>query len=129
MNKILKTLLIITLLTSILSACGNGKIDEETAEKYIAISKDVITLLNNKQYEELIQLFNRDYRVAVTVEGLKNLEPLIEQSGDFIKIDQTSVEREKDYDVAILATKYSNEHRIFTIKFDYNDEISELLVQ
>ena len=120
---------VILLITFFLIACGNTVVDDETAEKYLIEAENVIFLLNERKYDDLLQTFNRDFRLGVKEEGLKNLEPLIEKSGDFIEIERTSVEREQNYYVAILATKYTKEHRIFTIKFDRNDEIAELLVQ
>lgn len=127
--KYLKMSLLTFFIMLTLIACGNSEVDDETAEKYIIESEQIVSLLNNKQYEEVIDKFNRDFRVGVTIDGLKNLEPLIEDSGEFIAVERTSVEREKEYYVVILATKYSKEHRIFTVKFDRNDEVSELLVQ
>lgn len=127
--RLLKLGLLSLFLTTVLIACNNTEVDDETAEKYITLSEEVLTLLNDKQYEKLIKRFDRNFRVNVTENGFQNIEPLIEDSGEFIAIEQTSVEREKDYYVVILATKYSQEHRIFTMKFDYNDEVSELLVQ
>lgn len=112
-----------------LIGCNNIDVSEETAEKYIELSEEVITLLNSKQYEELIELFDRNFRVNVTKDGFQNIESLLDDSGDFVTIEQTSVEREEDYYVVIHAVKYSKEHRIFTIKYDHNDEVSELLVQ
>lgn len=112
-----------------LIGCNNTDVSEETAEKYIELSEEVITLLNSKQYEELIELFDRNFRVNVTKDGFQNIESLLDDSGDFVTIEQTSVEREEDYYVVIHAVKYSKEHRIFTIKYDHNDEVSELLVQ
>lgn len=129
MMRIFKVGLLSLFLTILLIACNNTEVDDKTAEKYIALSEEVLSLLNDKQYEKLIKLFDRNFRVNVTENGFQNIEPLIEDSGEFIEIEQTSVEREKDYYVVILATKYSKEHRIFTIKYDYNDEVSELLVQ
>ena len=120
---------LISFLIFTIFGCNQTEISEEKANKYIKLSEEIITLLNNQQYEDLIERFDRNFRVNVTKDGFQNLEPLIEDSGDFIEIEKTSVEREKDYYVVIHAVKYSKEHRIFTIKFDHNDEVSDLLIQ
>lgn len=121
--------LLIFLFAMILTSCGGEKVTNEDADKFIIKAEKAVKLLNKKKYEDLRQLFDRELRVTVTNDDLKNLEPLLNDSGEFVNIEQTSVERDNNDYLTILATKYSKEHRIFTIRFNRDVEIIDFLVQ
>ena len=129
MKQTLITIICSILIVIGLAACGNTNVAGEDAEPFIERAEEVVSLLNTKQYEELKERFETQLRLQVSEDELKNNEPLIEKSGDFIEIERSSVEKEKNYYVVNLATKYSKEHRIFTIRFNRDMEIGELLVK
>lgn len=113
----------------LLIACGGEKVDDETAQDYITKAESVINLLNNKQYDELIALFDDNMKAGLTENELVKLEPFIEEGGEFEKIDKSSVEKDNGIYVAVLTANYSNATRIYTISFNENDEVSGLFVK
>lgn len=127
MRKILLMILSITTIIG-LAACGE-KIDDETADKYVSKAEEVVSLLNDKQYDDLRAMFDATMKEELTDTELKQLAPYIEEAGHFETIDKSSVERDDPYYVVILSVKYSNDTLIYTISFNENDEVSGLFVQ
>jgi|SRR5690625_4402993 len=119
----------ISLLLIVLAACGGNKVDEATAEKYTAKAEDVILLLNEGDYEAAFELFNEEMKQGLPVSAMKQLTPIIEESGSYQEIDKASVEEKDGLYVSVLRAKYSEKNRVYTITFDSNDEVAGLFLK
>src|SRR5699024_2273489 len=89
MKKILLTSLFACMLV-FLVACNSGDGDQASAE-YEEKAEEVILLLSDGAYEELRELLNPEMKEGLTVETLKELEPLIESSGTYEGIEKASM--------------------------------------
>jgi len=112
----------------VLVACGN-KVDEDISEKYITKAEDIVSLLNDANYEEVHAMFDEEMKVGLPVEAMVELTPVIEQSGDFEKINKSSVEEKDNHYIVVLAANYSEENRVFTVSFNDQDEVAGLWIQ
>lgn len=128
MKKFLATILgFMAILT--LVACGGNTVDDSTSEKYISKAEEVVSLLNELNYKEVHEMFNEQMKTELPEEQMEELTPIIEESGDFEKIDKSSVEEKDGYYIVVLVAKYSDENRVFTISFDNKDEVAGLFIK
>lgn len=111
----------------VLAACGT-KVDEATAEKYITSAEGIVSLLNDGNYQGVTETFDSHMKAELTEEKLKEIEPIIEQSGDFEAIKKSSVEEKDDNYIVVLVATYSNDERIYTISFNKADEVVGLYI-
>jgi|SRR5690625_3281982 len=112
----------------VLVACGN-KVDEDVSEKYIAKAEEIVALLNDANYQEVHAMLDEDMKVGLPEEAMEDFAPIFEQSGDFEKVNKSSVEEKDGYYVVVLAVNYSDENRVFTITFNDQDEVAGLYVK
>lgn len=112
-----------------LVACGGNAVDDSTSEKYISKAEEVVSLLNELNYKEVHEMFNEQMKTELPEEQMEELTPIIEESGDFEKIDKSSVEEKDGYYIVVLVAKYSDENRVFTISFDNKDEVAGLFIK
>lgn len=128
MKKFLATILgFMAILT--LVACGGNTVDDSTSEKYISKAEEVVSLLNELNYKEVHEMFNEQMKTELPEEKMEELTPIIEKSGDFEKIDKSSVEEKDGYYIVVLVAKYSDENRVFTISFNNKDEVAGLFIK
>src|SRR5699024_72341 len=104
-------------------ACGGNKVDDATSEKYITKSEEIVSLLNEGNYEEVFAQFDEEMKAGLPVNDMEELTPIIEESGDFEEIDKSSVE-EDGYYVTVLVAKYSEENRVFTVSYNDKEEVA-----
>ncbi len=109
-------------------ACGN-KVDEGSSEKYIAKAEDIVSLLNDANYQKVHAMFDEEMKEGLPEAAMVDLTPVIEQSGNFEKINKSSIEEKDGYYVVVLAANYSEENRVFTISFNDKDEVAGLFIQ
>lgn len=112
-----------------LAACGGNKVDDSTAEKYITQAEEIVSLLNESEYQEVHVMFDDQMKTELPVAEMEELTPIIDQSGTFEKIDKSSVEEKDGLYIVVLAAKYSNENRVFTITFKDKDEVAGLFIK
>lgn len=127
--KKLRVPMVAIVLMFVLVACGGNKVDDATAEKYIALAEEIIELLNEGSYEAIYDTFNDEMKAGLPVENMKELEPIIEESGTLQKINKASVEENEGLYVTVLVAKYSKENRVFTISFNDENEVAGLFIQ
>ncbi|MBP2097296.1 DUF3887 domain-containing protein [Enterococcus rivorum] len=114
----------------LLVACSGGeKVDEKTSQKYQQKAEEVVAYLNEKNYDQLISRFNKEMTSSLSKEQLKEVEPIIVDSGEFKKFEKSTVKKVDSNYTVVLVTKYEKEKRVYTISFDKNDEISGLYVK
>lgn len=128
MRKILMVLVSI-LFVLILVACGGNKVDETTAEKYLAKAEEVILLLNDGDYEDVYEKFNAQMQAGLPVSKMEELRPIIEEAGSFEEISKASVEEKDGAYITVSQAKYTDKKRIYTITFDQDDEITGLFIK
>lgn len=124
-----KTIVILcSLLVFILGACGN-KVDDETADKYIGKAKDVVTSLNEEQYENVTAQFDETMKANLTEAQLAEISPILEESGAFEEIKKQSVEEKDGLKVVVLVAQHKKDKRIYTVSYNDREEIAGLFVQ
>ena len=130
LKKIVKVFFI--LLTGlIVTACSTGgeKVDEKTAKKYEAKAEDVVKNLNHQEYSKMIAQFDSKMKKSLTEEKLKELEPTIDEAGEYKSITKSSVEKIEEMYKVVLVTKYENAKLTYTISFNDKDQLSGLYVK
>jgi len=110
-------------------ACGGKEVDGSTADKYSAQAEGVIELLNESKYEEVRAMFDEEMKKALSLEGMDDLTPIINDAGDFEKIEKSSVKEKDGYYTAVLVAKYSDENLVYTISFNNDDEVAGLFIK
>ncbi|MBM7698786.1 hypothetical protein JOD25_001105 [Kurthia huakuii] len=60
---------------------------------------------------------------------LAEIQPIIEKSGTFKKIEKQSVEEKDGMTTVILVAKYQNDKRVYTISYNEENQISGLYVK
>lgn len=128
----MKRILLMTLgvvMAFTLVACGGNKVDDSTAEKYITNAEEVVSFLNEGSYAKVHTMFDEQMATALPVEQMEELTPIIEQSGNFEKIDKSSVEEKDGIYVVVLVAKYSEENRVYTISFNEKEEVVGLFIK
>ncbi|MGX7108656.1 DUF3887 domain-containing protein [Facklamia miroungae] len=125
-KKLLATLSTIVIL--MLCGCGN-KVDDTTSEKYISQAKEIVSLINESNYDEVYTMFNDEMKAALPVKSMSEITPLITDSGVFKKIDKASVEERDGNYITVLVAKYSKGNRIYTITFEDDLEVAGLYIK
>lgn len=128
MKKICITFLGIVMLV-VLTACGWSNVDDATVEKYSTKAEEVITLLNNGNYEEVHAMFDATMKTALPVTDMAEFTPILEESGTFESFHKSTVNEEEGFYITVMIVKYSNEDRVFTITFNDAEEIAGLFVK
>ena len=112
-----------------LAACAGSKVDDSTSEKYISQSEEIISLLNESNYEEVRAMFNDEMKTSLPVEDMEELTPIIQGSGSFEEIDKSDVEEKEGLYTTVLVAKYSDENRVYTITYNDDDEVAGLFIK
>lgn len=128
MRKTLLTMLSVVVILGLV-ACGDGKVDDSTKEKYITHAEEIVSLLNESKYDDIRAEFDDQMKAELSVDQMEELSPIIEQSGTFEAIDKSSVEEKDGLYTTVLVAKYSKENRVFTITFNESDEIAGLYIK
>lgn len=126
MKKI--SVILCSVLILILGACGN-KVDDTTADKYIGKAKDVVTSLNEEQYEKVTAQFDDTMKANLTAAQLAEISPILKESGVFEEIKKQSVEEKDGMKVVVLVAQHKNDKRIYTVSYNDKDQIAGLFVQ
>ena len=116
------------LITMLLVACGNN-VDDATSETYIAKGKEVVSWINDGQYESVTAQFDETMKANLSATQLAEIKPVIEASGAFQEIKKQSVEEKDGLKVVVLVAQHEQEKRIYTITYNSNDQIAGLFIQ
>ncbi|MBM7716163.1 DUF3887 domain-containing protein [Siminovitchia sp. FSL H7-0308] len=128
MKRMLFTMLSVVVMLALV-ACGGNKVDDATAEKYVAKAEEVVSLINEAKYKEVRAMFDETMKEKLPEDQMEELTPIIEQSGTFEKIDKSSVEEKDGLYIVIFVAKYSKDKRTFTITFNDKEEVAGLFVK
>lgn len=116
------------LISVLLVGCGD-KADEDTKEVYSAKAEQVVNWINEKNYDKITEQFDENLKTQLTAEQLAQIEPVIVASGDFEKVEKSTVEEKDGMKIVVLVTQYSDDKRIFTVTYDSEEKIAGLFVQ
>lgn len=128
MRKFVAILLSASFLT-FLVACGGEKVDDETASQYINEAEEIILLVNEGKYGEVTDAFADELKAELTEDELREIEPVMNESGDFEAFDKSSVEKDDGYYTVVISGKYTEDDRIFTISFNEDEELVGFFVK
>ncbi len=116
------------IISVLLVGCGD-KADEDTKEVYSAKAEQVVNWINEKNYDKITEQFDENLKTQLTAEQLAQIEPVIVASGDFEKVEKSTVEEKDGMKIVVLVTQYSDDKRIFTVTYDSEEKIAGLFVQ
>ena len=85
--------------------------------------------INEKNYDKITGQFDENLKTQLTAEQLAQIEPVIVASGDFEKVEKSTVEEKDGMKIVVLVTQYSDDKRIFTVTYDSEEKIAGLFVQ
>ena len=84
------------IISVLLVGCGD-KADEDTKEVYSAKAEQVVNWINEKNYDKITEQLDENLKTQLTAEQLAQIEPVIVASGDFEKVEKSTVE-EKEFE-------------------------------
>ena len=112
----------------LLAACGN-KVDEESESKYIGKAVEVVNLLNDGEFDKIIEQMDDRMKANVTAAQLAEITPVLEASGSYVGIEKQSVQEKDGNIIVVIVGEHSEDKRIYTVSYDTNDQIAGLFVQ
>ena len=105
-------------------ACSNPGLSEDFDETEVKkAAEDVISYINNKDSESILEISTVAVKNALTEEVLEEIYEAIGEGGDFEEIKDLSVGGQKDkqseeeFAVVVAKAKYANKNFIYTISF------------
>jgi len=130
-------LIVVLALTWLLAACGGAKLaDVYDEDEVTARAKDVVGMINDRDYEAVTGEVREDVRDQLTPDILSDAwDATLDKSGAFedyksvTVIGQKNRDNGEDYAVAVLVGKYENASRTFTIMMDENLDIVGLYMK
>ena len=124
-------------LTWLLAGCGGAKLaDVYDKDEVTDRAKDMVELINDRDYEAVAGEVREDLRDQLTPDILSNAwDAALDKSGAFEDYKSVTVIGQKnrnsgeDYAVVVLVGKYENASRTFTIMMDENLDIVGLYMK
>lgn len=109
---------------TLLIGCSSPKLSEDFNEEEVKeAGKDVISYLNKKDSESILEISTVIMQNALTEDVLEEIFETIAEGGEFQEIEDISIGGQKDknteeeYAVAVVKAKYENKKIIYTISF------------
>ena len=132
-----KAIVLMMAMILFLVACGGAKLaDIFDEDEVTARAKDVVGLINDRDYEAVTGQVREDLRDQLTADTLRDaLDATLDESGAFEEYKSVTVVGQKDknsnedYAVAVLTGKYENASRTFTISMDQDLDIVGLYMK
>lgn len=129
MKKVISSMLTIVIGIMVLVACGE-KVDQETTNKMTAKAEEIVTLINNGNYEKASDFFSDQLQGQLNKADFeKSVAPLLEKSGAFEKFDKSTVEKKDDFYVVVLVAKYEKDKRVFTISINDKEKLEGFFIK
>src|SRR5690625_6940458 len=111
------------------TACQKTNVDSETEEKYVEKGKEVVEALLDLDYETVYEQFNGQMQRELPVEDMHELTPVIEDAGEFEKIETTAIEERDGIYVTDIVTKHEERKLGFTVSFEENGEVAGVYIK
>lgn len=125
-NSIIKTSIIVYLVLcfTVLTSCGGSNLSDAFNEAEVkAAAEEVITYINNKDSELLLENGTVALKNALTEDVFEVIYEAIGEGGEFIEIldirvgGQRDKSTEEEFAVAVVKAKYENKNFIYTLSF------------
>lgn len=135
MKRLTSVLIIVALM--FLVACGGGSSDiekpsDEVISQYLEKAKEVITLLNNGDYEGLSELSTDKLMEALTDDVRTQINKDLSSKGEFVEFGAGDAVTQKDsstsetYIITQQIVKYEKGEYILTVNFDEEGKVAGL---
>lgn len=125
MKKYLRVLIVILVMSLLFGCSGNKLSDKFDEQEVLDKGKEVVEVINTRQYEDVIALLREDLRSQITADQLVTAwDDQIVAAGEFDKIRNTAIESQEDsvtkeeYVTVILEAIYAEDTLIYTLSFD-----------
>ena len=123
--KITVTVLLSLIISlTLLTACAGSQLSDDFNEEEVKkATEDVISYLNNKDSESILEISTVAMQNALTEEVLEEIFETIAEGGEFEEIEDMSVGGQKDKQseeelaTAVAKAKYENKKFTYTITF------------
>ena len=106
----------------------NSSVSSGQKEKYIEKAQNVITLFNEEQSDEIVELCDEAMKTALPKEKLSEVYTQIKSNGDFEKFlegEMTKVEQGgKTFTVVVQQAKYEKNTLTYTVNCDSEDKLA-----
>lgn len=121
--KNLKVLMLIFLVGTMLVGCSNKKLsDAYDEEKLKADSKEIVAMIDNEKFDDVIGKMTDEIAGSISVEELKKVwDPMKEKLGDFKKISKEVVVGNDNLATVVVVADFEGGKAQFTIT--YNEEM------
>lgn len=125
MKKYLRVLIVILVMSLLFGCSGNKLSDKFDEQEVLDKGKEVVDVINTRQYEDVIALLREDLRSQITADQLVTAwDDQIVAAGEFEKIRNTAIESQEDsvtkeeYVTVVLEAIYAEDTLIYTLSFD-----------
>lgn len=125
MKKYLRVLIVILVMSLLFGCSGNKLSDKFDEQEVLDKGKEVVDVINTRQYEDVIALLREDLQSQITADQLVTAwDDQIVAAGEFDKIRNTAIESQEDsvtkeeYVTVILEAIYAEDTLIYTLSFD-----------
>lgn len=125
MKKYLRVLIVILVMSLLFGCSGNKLSDKFDEQEVLDKGKEVVEVINTRQYEDVIALLREDLRSQITADQLVTAwDDQIVAAGEFDKIRNTAIESQEDsvtkeeYVTVVLEAIYAEDTLIYTLSFD-----------
>lgn len=123
-KTVIVVILSLVICFTLLLGCSSPKLSEDFNEEEVKEAvEDVISYLNNKDSEAILEISTVAVKNAFTEEVMEQVFEAIDEGGEFEEIEEISVGGQKDKDteeefaVAVAKAKYENKKFVYTITF------------
>lgn len=120
----LKILILFSICFIVLIGCSNSKLAEDFNEEEVKKkAEEVITMINNKDSEAILEMSTVQMKKGLTEEVLEEVYEAIGEGGEFESIEDMSAagqedkESKEEYAVVVAKTAYANKNFVYTISF------------
>lgn len=126
MNRILKGIIVI-LFSSMLVGCGAENLSEKyNKDELEKLSKEIVTLINEKEYEEVFEKGSDFLKKEASIEDLKKgYELIIENFGEFEEFKEINFQEKNGYAIVINKTKHKNKEVNYITTFGEDLKLEE----
>ncbi len=125
MKKYLRVLIVILVMSLLFGCSGNKLSDKFDEQEVLNKGKEVVNIINTRQYEDVIALLREDLQSQITADQLVTAwDDQIVVAGEFEKIKNTAIESQEDsvtkeeYVTVVLEAVYAEDTLIYTLSFD-----------
>lgn len=126
--KGLSIVLVGVLALFVLAGCGGTKLSDDFREEEVKEkAEEVITLLNKKDSEAILEISTVQMKQGLTEEVFQQIYEALEEGGAFKEVEEMSVagetDKETDQEFAVVVAKAQYENRSFVYTITFNPQM------